>query len=68
MIHDDGKSTAYVRSSKQNLNTKISTEAELVGVDDLLTQVIWSQYFRKEQGYMIHDNVIYQDNQSTIII
>ena len=57
---------AYVQSSKQNLNTKSSTEAELVGVDDVLTQVIWTRYFLKEQGYMIHDNVIYQDNQSAI--
>ena len=36
---------AYVRSSKQKLNTKSSTEAEVVGVDDVLTQVIWIQYF-----------------------
>ena len=33
---------AYVYSIKQNLNTKSSTEAELVGVDDVLTQVIWT--------------------------
>ena len=33
---------------------------------DVLTQLIWTQYFLKEQGYKIHDNVIYQDNQSAI--
>ena len=32
----------YVQSSKQKLNTKSSTEAKLVGVDDVLTQVIWT--------------------------
>ena len=31
---------AYVQYIKQNLNTKSSTEAKLVGVDDVLTQVI----------------------------
>ena len=31
-----------------------------------MTQVIWTCYFQKKQGYMIHDNVIYQDNQNTI--
>ena len=31
---------AYVQSIKQNLNTKSSTEVELVRVDDVLTQVI----------------------------
>ena len=30
----------YVRSIKKNLNTKISTEAKLVRVDDFLNQVI----------------------------
>ena len=38
-----GTRWAYVQSIKQNLNTKSSTEAELVGVDDVLTQVIWTQ-------------------------
>ena len=32
----------YVQSSKQNLNTKSSTEAELFGVDYVLNQVIWT--------------------------
>ena len=42
-----GTGEAYVQSSKQKLNTKISTEAELVGLDDVLTQVIWNRYFLK---------------------
>ena len=33
---------AYVQSIKQKLSTNILTEAKLVGVDDFLTQVIWS--------------------------
>ena len=45
------------------MNTKISNEANLVRVEDILTQVIWTQYFLKEQGYEIRDNVIYTDNQ-----
>ena len=52
----------YVKSRKQKLKTNSSTEAELVGVDDIMTQVIWTRYFLKEQGYMIQGNVIYQDN------
>ena len=38
---------AYVQSIKQKLNTNSSTEAELVGIDDVLTQVIWTRYFLK---------------------
>ena len=37
-----------------------------MGVDDVLTQVIWTRYLLKEQGHIIQDNVIYQDNQSAI--
>ena len=46
----------------KKMNTKSSTEADLVGVDNVLTQVIWTCYSLKENGYEIHDNVIYQDN------
>ena len=56
---------AYEKPSKQKLNNKSSTDSKLVGLDDVLTQVMWAQYFLKYQGYEIHDNVIYQDNQST---
>ena len=57
---------AYVQPRKQSMNTKSSTEAEIVGVDAVMTQLIWTRYLLKEQGYMIHNNVIYQDNQSAI--
>ena len=33
---------AYVQSIKQNINTNSSNEADIVGVDDVLTQVIWT--------------------------
>ena len=59
---------AYVQSIKKNMNTKSSTKAELFGIDDVLTQVTWTQYFLKEPIYIIHDNAIYQDNQSAIIL
>ena len=57
---------SYVHSSKQKLNTKSSTEADLVRLDYVLTRLIWTRYFLKYQGYMIHDNFIYQYNQSAI--
>ena len=53
-------------SIKQKINTKSSNDAELVGVEDVMTQVIWTEYFLKEQGCMINNNVIYQYNQSAI--
>ena len=61
-----GKLRAYVHSIKQKLNTKSSNEANLVGLDNVLTQVIWTQYFLKDQLYKIQNNIIYQNNQSAI--
>ena len=61
-----GTGGAYIQYSKQKLNTKSSTEAELVKLDDVFTQVNCAQYFLKGQGYKIRDNVINKDNHSTI--
>ncbi len=46
-----GTGATYSTSKKQKLNTKSSTEAELVGVDDVLPQAIWTKYFMEAQGY-----------------
>jgi hypothetical protein len=40
-------------SRKQKLNTRSSTEAELVGVDDVSTMVLWTKLFLEEQGYRV---------------
>jgi hypothetical protein len=39
-------------------NTKSSTKAELVGVDDVMPPVLWTLYFLEAQGYNIDDNVL----------
>jgi len=54
------------KSSKQNLNTKSSTEAELVGASDYLPHTIWTRLFLLEQGYAIDENIFAQDNQSAM--
>ena len=61
-----GKGGAYVQSRKQNLNTKISTNSKLVRVNDVLNQMILTRYLLTKQEYNIHDNIIYQNNQSAI--
>jgi hypothetical protein len=60
-----GTGAVYAVSKKQKLNTKSSTEAELVGIDDVLPQALWTKYFLEAQNYET-DSILNQDNQSTI--
>ena len=55
-------------SRKQKLNTRSSTEAELVGADDAATQILWTKVFLEGQGYPIDQNILFQDNKSTILL
>ena len=61
-----GRGTMYSTSNKQKLNTKSSTEVELVGVDDLMPQILWMRYFLESQSMKVSDNIVYQDNQRSM--
>ena len=63
-----GRGFPIVSSTKQKLNTRSSTESELVGVDDMMPSILWTRYFLKAQGYKVSDNVIFQDNKSTMLL
>ena len=61
-----GHGLIYGKSSKQHLNSKSSTEAELIGVSDGLNPILWVRSFLISQGYAIPPISLMQDNQSTI--
>ena len=61
-----GKGAPIAVSRKHKLNTRSSAEAELVASDDLMTLILWTRLFLEEQGISIKENIIYQDNMSTI--
>ena len=63
-----GRGCPVVTSTKQKLNTRSSTEAELVGVDDLMPSILWTRNFLKAQGYAVTENILYQDNKSSILL
>ena len=48
------------------MNTRSSTEAELVAVDDVIAQILWTLRFLLAQGYPVEANVLFQDNNSAI--
>ena len=56
------------KSSKQKVNTKSSTEAELVGASDFVSHTMWTTWFLKDQGYIVESNIFCQDNQSAILL
>ncbi len=55
-------------SWKQKINTKSSTKAELVGVDDSLGYILGARYFMMEQGFEMEASLIYQDNMSVMLL
>jgi hypothetical protein len=61
-----GKGAIISDALKQKVNSRSSTEAELVGVDDEISKVLWSKRFLEYQGFVVKMNIIYQDNTSTM--
>ena len=59
--------TPITVSRKQKLNTRSSTEAELVGADDIVPLAMWMCMFVEAQGYET-EVIIFQDNESAILL
>ena len=79
-VHDDFKSHTGVvmtfgedsgavisMSCKQKVNTRSSTEAELMAVDDAISQILLTKFFMEEQGYPT-EVTLYQDNRSAMLL
>ena len=49
-----GNGAVQSMSRKQKLNTRSSTEAELVGVNNAMSNVLWTKLFNQSQGYLGH--------------
>ena len=61
-----GKGAIYQASTKQKVNSRSSTEAVLIAVDDTVSKIIWTKKFVESQGFKVKLNVLYQDNKSTL--
>ena len=53
---------------KHKMDVGISTKSELVSIADVLGMILWCNYFMEAQGYPIENNILYQDNKSTILL
>ena len=63
-----GKGAIYGTSTRQKINTKSSTEGEIVGVSDYMPNMIWAKMFLEAQGYHVKENILHQDNKSAILL
>jgi hypothetical protein len=61
-----GKGSVYSTSMKQKLMMCSLTDAEVVGVHDVLPQILWTSYFLNGQGFDVNDSILYQDNTSSM--
>ena len=63
-----GEGAIQSQSMKQKVNSRSTCEAELIGADDALTQILWTRLFLEDLGYPVEKNILYQDNQSAILL
>jgi hypothetical protein len=63
-----GRGFTIVSYTKQKLNSRSSTETNIVGANDFMPEICWTCYFMKAQGYDVKDNVLFQDNKSSILL
>ena len=64
----DGPGSIISISKKQKLNTKSSTEAEIIGADNAMPQILWKRYLLEAQGYGINKNILYYDKMSAMLL
>ena len=67
LMHPEGGGMAS-GSTKQKINARSSTEAEIVACDDFLAKVVWVRNFLMGQGIPLKENFLGQDNKSAIIL
>ena len=61
-----GKGAVSSLSTKQKVNTCSSTEAELVGINNVLAKLLWTTRFLEAQDYCINMGIVFCDNTSSM--
>jgi hypothetical protein len=63
-----GKGPIFVKSAKHKIVSKSSTEAEFISMASAVSEVVWIRDFLQLQGYDMEPALVYQDNQSAMIL
>ena len=61
-----GKGAIISSFTKQRVNSRSSTESQLICVDDKISKVLWMKCFLEWQEFPVKLNIIYQDNTISI--
>lgn len=61
-----GQGVLSTMCRKQKLNAKSSTEAEVIGMSNFISNMIWTRIFLEAQGFELEENTLFQDNQSAM--
>ena len=66
MVTSMGTGALLSASGKQKINTRSSTEAEIVAVDEGITKPLWLRNLLLAQGQPVDDCILFQDNQASM--
>jgi hypothetical protein len=61
-----GHRALILKSTKQKVNTRSSTESKMVAVDDTIAKLLWTKKFMEAQGHKVKAYIIYQNNTSAM--
>jgi hypothetical protein len=56
-----GKGATTSLLNKHKILSKSSTESEIIGLYDKASDIFWTWHFLEAQGYIITDNIVFQD-------
>jgi hypothetical protein len=55
-------------STKHKLNSRNSTESEIIAVNNLIPQILWTKVAYKSTGIQGEGHILYQDNKSELLL
>ena len=63
-----GEGMIVTNLMKQKLNTRSSTETNLIMADDYMPAILWTNHSLCAQGFNLKSTILHQDNQSAILL
>jgi hypothetical protein len=56
-----GEGTICSIYTKQKVNAQSSTKAELIGIDDVISTILWTKRFIEMQGHQVKQDIVHRD-------